>query len=99
MWELPDTVSRTAGDFVDGDIHRSSTKRDAIVTSGNDRSRYFDIVRAADMYAISVWTGFWSCYVQFSQPNILTVCDEHVKPFAVDGTNAFHKPMCDATEF
>lgn len=51
------------------------------------------------MNAISVWTVFWGCYVQFSQPNTLTVCDEHMKPLAVDGTDALHKPMCDAIEF
>lgn len=51
------------------------------------------------MYAISVWTVFWRCYVHFSHPNTLTICDEHVKPLAVYGTDAFHKPICDAVQF
>lgn len=51
------------------------------------------------MYAISVGTVVWRRYVQFFQPNVLTVRDEHVKPLAVDGTDAFHEYICDAIEF
>lgn len=51
------------------------------------------------MYAIGVGAVFWRRNVHSSHPNALAICDEHVKPLAVGGSDAFHKSMSDAIEF
>lgn len=91
-------MSRSTGYFIDCNVGGSLDHRDAIITSADDSPSYFHIVGMANVDAISVGAIFGSNYVNLAHPNIITVSDENMYPFAVEGSDASQNSAGDLVE-
>lgn len=81
-------MSRSTGYFIDCNVGGSLDHRDAIITSSDDSPSNSHIVGMANVDAIGVGAISGSKYVNPADPDIITVSDENMNTFAVEGSNA-----------
>lgn len=62
--QLPDAVTRAAGDLGDGDVRGPLDNSNAIIAGRNGAARDVDAVRTAQMDSVRVWAISRSRYVE-----------------------------------
>ena len=95
---LPNTMSRTALQSVDGNIADSLYHRDTIIPSFNAAFGYFHIAGEANMNTISVGAGSWCTELKQSKSNVCRVSDKYVKAFRVHGLDVLYDSIVDLVE-
>lgn len=78
-----DSMSRSAKDFVDGNVGGSLNHTDAVVPGGNVSSGNPHVVRVAYVDAVGVRACSGRFDMDPAHPNVLAVCDENVHSLRV----------------
>ena len=99
MKQLPNAMSGTTSDLVDGDVCRAFDHTNAIVTGGNDGPTHFHIVRGTNVNSIGVRAIPGSENMKFLKPNVLRTSDEDMDSFTIHGREASKHGIANLVNF